>query len=56
MIEAVQANEIDVRNREHDLTPENDTLVEDVTENFRKLQTLVAKNIVKAHSVLLPTK
>jgi hypothetical protein len=52
----IQANEIDVRNREHDLTSENDALVQDVTENFSKLEPLVPKKFVKAHSVLLPTK
>jgi len=52
----IQPYQIDIGHREHDLAPEDDTLVEHVTQNFGQLDPLYAKYVVGAHSDFSPTK
>jgi hypothetical protein len=52
----VEAHEIDVSDRKHDLAFEHHAFVEDMTEKIGELETLVAENVVAAHSGRSPTK
>jgi hypothetical protein len=52
----VETDQIDVSDREHHLTLEYYSFVENVAEELRQLQALIAKNVACTHRERSPTK